>query len=702
MGDLSGQTFGSYRLEGLLGRGGMGEVYSARHLRLANRLAAVKLLPASLAAEPDFIRRFEHEANSAASLDHPGILPVWDYGEQDGQPYIAMPLVTGGSLKELLERRGPLAPSEAEAFLVPIAEALDYAHSRGILHRDVKPANILLRDDGRPQLADFGIAKAIEAGQSPGLTATGAGIGTAEYMAPEQIEGRAGPQSDLYSLGIALYQMLSGRLPYEGTTPYAIALAQLGTPLPPIRQFRPDLSPAVEAVLNRALAKDPGHRYGTGRELADAFRAANDRPGGLPAAAGPPRHEQHTTPLLVGQETRPLPVMPPAPPGPPFDAPSPGQHAQSAPIVAPVPQERDRPRTSWPLTVAALLIAALIIGVGAIGAFAAFADRPAPTATAQPPTLTAAPLLGATQTAAAANANANATATAAAIALFTPTVPPTPTPDNAGTATAAANVAASATTNAAATARTAASATSVSNANATATAEAGAVATASRVAGLTATAAARPSPTLPRTPTATAPPPSATPVPPTTTPVPPTPTVAPTAAPTVVPTIAPTAAPPPVGNWGPPLQALTGGKRYPDPDKRFSFSVPTNWVSGNAGTNEVAFAPPDNTANFSVALDRVPGNTTIEGYNQTTEQQLKARLNNYSLVNLDKVVIDNRQAYRRVARAEVQGQEIQFVQIFFLDKNVAHVLTFTCRPAIFGQLSRTFDGVAGSYKVGGE
>mgnify|MGYP000105992738 CR=1 FL=1 len=306
MPDLSGQTFGSYRLEGILGRGGMGEVYRARHLRLAGRLAAVKVLPASFAAEPDFLRRFEQEANSAAALDHPAILPVWDYGEQDGQPYLAMPLVGGGSLKELLERRGPLSPAEAESFLTPIADALDYAHARGIIHRDVKPANILLRDDGRPQLADFGIAKAIEAGQSPGLTRAGAGIGTPEYMAPEQIEGRAGRKSDLYALGMTLYQMLSGRVPYDGATPYEIAMKQLSMPLPPIRRFRPDLSPAIEGVLNTALAKDPAARFGSGREFADAFRRAIDGTAG-PGAAAPPLslHGQHTTPLVVGPATTP-------------------------------------------------------------------------------------------------------------------------------------------------------------------------------------------------------------------------------------------------------------------------------------------------------------------------------------------------------------------------------------------------------------
>ncbi len=328
MRDLSGQTFGSYRLEGLLGRGGMGEVYRARHLRLTNRLAAVKILPASFASEPDFLRRFEQEANSAASLDHPNILPVWDYGEQDGTPFLAMPLVPAGSLKELLERRGPLPPAEAERYLSPIADALDYAHSRGILHRDVKPANILLREDGRPQLADFGIAKAIEGGQTGGLTQAGGGIGTPEYMAPEQIEGRAEPRSDLYALGITLYQLLSGQLPYDGATPYEVALKQIGNPLPPLRRLRPDLSPAIEATVARALAKDPAARYATGRDFAAALHGAIAHPNAVP----PPIsgvHDRRTMPLPsaptreVSQDGRAVVASPP--PAPAFaPAPAPG------------------------------------------------------------------------------------------------------------------------------------------------------------------------------------------------------------------------------------------------------------------------------------------------------------------------------------------------------------------------------------------
>ncbi len=698
MRDLSEQTFGSYRLEGLLGRGGMGEVYRARHLRLSGRLAAVKVLPASLASEPDFLRRFEQEANSAASLDHPNILPVWDYGEQDGTPYLAMPLMPSGSLKELLERQGALSPDEAERYLTPIAEALDYAHSRGLLHRDVKPANILLRDDGRPLLADFGIAKAIEAGQTGGLTQAGGGIGTPEYMAPEQIEGRAEKRSDLYSLGVALYQMLSGRVPYDGATPYEIALKQLGTPLPPIRQFRPDLSPTIEAVLHRALAKDPAARYGSGRELAAAFREAIARPAGTaPTIIGAP-YAQRTTPLN----------LPPPVPVPVGGSPV---AQQQLPLVSPVPDTRGSRTgrgTSWPLIAAAIIAAGLILIIGGLGAYTAFFQGATPTPP-PPPTNTpvAAPLIGATQTAAAlatagaitptlaatATATPNLTATEAAIAGATATA------NAIGGATATANAAneATATANAArASASAATNATATANANAAASATARAARSATVAAGLTATAAAQPTATPVRTATNTPVPSTVTPIPPTATPVPPTP------APTRAPTTGPVAtAAPPAGNWGPALAPLNGGKQYSDPDGRFSFSVPANWVQGTANNSAVAFGPPDNSANFTVSLDRVPGNTTIDAYNAAVEQQLRAQFADYTAVSLDKVTIGNQRAYKRVSRATVQGQVIQFVQVYFIADNQAHVLTFASLPANFDRLVPVFDGIAGSYRVGG-
>ena len=266
------QQLGAYRVLERIGRGGMGVVYRAQHLRLG-REAAIKVLPVTLADEADYLRRFEREAASVASLDHPNILPVWEYGEQDGAPYLVMPFVRGGSLKERLER-GPLPREELLHYLAQMAEALDFAHEQGLVHRDVKPANMLLDGRGRLYLADFGIAKALDG--SAGLTATGVGVGTPEYMAPEQAQGRADARSDLYALGVVLYQMLSGRVPYSGTSAIEVLMQHVQAPLPlePLRGVTPPLPPGIAEVMQRALAKDPGARYGSGRALVEAVAAA--------------------------------------------------------------------------------------------------------------------------------------------------------------------------------------------------------------------------------------------------------------------------------------------------------------------------------------------------------------------------------------------------------------------------------------------
>ena len=213
------RILGSYRLVEQIGKGGMGEVYRAQHLRLG-REAAVKILPVNLASEADFLKRFEREAASAASLDHPNILPVWDYGEQGGVPYLVMPYIRSGTLKERLGR-GPLSRQDILRYLSQMADALDYAHEKGIIHRDVKPANMLLDERGRLYLSDFGIAKALEGAE--GLTRTGVGVGTPEYIAPEQAQGRADSRSDLYALGIILYELLAGRTaPDRAATPTTV------------------------------------------------------------------------------------------------------------------------------------------------------------------------------------------------------------------------------------------------------------------------------------------------------------------------------------------------------------------------------------------------------------------------------------------------------------------------------------------------
>src|SRR5205823_13551693 len=225
-----GRILGAYRLLEQVGRGGMGLVYRAEHLRL-RREAAVKVLPVDLAREAEFLKRFEREAASAAALQHPNILAVWDYGEQDDTPYLVMPYIAGGTLKDRL-RRGSLPAEEIIGYLRQMADALDYAHERGIIHRDVKPANMLVDQRGQLYLADFGIARALEG--SEGLTRAGAGIGTPEYMAPEQAQGRADARSDLYALGVIPYQMLAGRVPFTGASGIEVLMKHLREPPPPL------------------------------------------------------------------------------------------------------------------------------------------------------------------------------------------------------------------------------------------------------------------------------------------------------------------------------------------------------------------------------------------------------------------------------------------------------------------------------------
>jgi hypothetical protein len=324
MSGLEGRTIGAYRLLEQIGKGGMGVVYRAQHLRLGSE-AAVKVLPAAMAGDDDFLRRFHHEAVSAASLQHPNILSVWDYGEQDGIPYLVMPFIRAGTLKDRL-RRGPLPPGECVSYLRQLAAAVDHAHERGIIHRDIKPANILVDERGHLYLSDLGIAKALEGG--PALTRAGVSVGTPQYMAPEQFQGRTERRSDLYSVGVVLYQMLTGQVPYSGSTPYDVLTRQLQAPPPPIRQLNPGVPPSVEQVLLRALVPDPTQRYQNAAELAAAFEAALAAPVTPPpqpqpwpaqglAAPGGPTYPGYPTypaqPAHPGPSPTPQPAQPPPP-----------------------------------------------------------------------------------------------------------------------------------------------------------------------------------------------------------------------------------------------------------------------------------------------------------------------------------------------------------------------------------------------------
>ncbi|HLI88022.1 MAG TPA: protein kinase [Ktedonobacteraceae bacterium] len=284
---LVGRTLGTCTLQRLLGRGGMGAVYLAQQER-PHRIVAVKVLMPDLLAHEDlykeFLIRFRREADAIAALDHINIMPIYEYGEEERLAYLVMPYITGGTLREVLRKRGRLPLAETIPIIAQTASALDYAHARGIIHRDLKPGNILLHADGRLLLTDFGIAKVVETSPTtdqhtpqalPTLTTTGTVIGTPEYFSPEQAAG--GPidqRSDVYSLGVVLYEMLAGHVPFSGPTPVAVALKHAMEPPPPLTRANSDIPDVVEKVVMKALAKKPEARYASAGALAQVLRTA--------------------------------------------------------------------------------------------------------------------------------------------------------------------------------------------------------------------------------------------------------------------------------------------------------------------------------------------------------------------------------------------------------------------------------------------
>ena len=263
-----------YRIERQLGRGSMGVVYLAEDIQL-RRKVALKVLAPTLADDELFRRRFDRESQSAANLDHPNIIPVYAAGEAGGSLYIAMRYVGGGDLRALLEANGPLSLEQAASVIAPIADALDAAHAQGMIHRDVKPANILI--DGRNgqeyyYLSDFGITKIVSSGRS--LTSTGQIVGTIDYIAPEQIQGKPlDGRADLYALGCVLYQCLAGVVPFPRDETAALMWAHVHEEAPPVTSRRPDLPPQIDRIVAKAMAKQPEDRYASCRELALVLRA---------------------------------------------------------------------------------------------------------------------------------------------------------------------------------------------------------------------------------------------------------------------------------------------------------------------------------------------------------------------------------------------------------------------------------------------
>jgi serine/threonine-protein kinase len=279
---------GRYRVDRLLGEGGMAVVYLGHDLQLG-RAVAIKTLRPQFAADPAFRARFEREARAAASLSHPNIIDVHDVGEADGIPFIVMELVRGQSLREIIAAEAPFHPDDVAALLKQIAAALDYAHSRGYVHRDVKPANILVDEHGRARVVDFGIAKGLA---DSDLTETGAGFGTAAYISPEQAAGlMATPASDVYSAGIVAFEMLAGRLPFRAETPVGLALRHVNDQPPAPSRLRADTPPAVDAIVLRALAKDPTRRWPSVGAFAHALGTWRDREQHAPTSPAPVQDE---------------------------------------------------------------------------------------------------------------------------------------------------------------------------------------------------------------------------------------------------------------------------------------------------------------------------------------------------------------------------------------------------------------------------
>ncbi|MEO6867680.1 MAG: Stk1 family PASTA domain-containing Ser/Thr kinase [Gaiellales bacterium] len=269
---LVGTTYdGRYRIERRIGAGGMANVYLAEDDTLGRRVA-IKVLHQRFAEDSQFIERFQREASAAARLNHPNIVQVYDRGSAGDSYYIAMEYVDGMTLKQLVQRRGGLTEQEVLAYGRQALHALRFAHRNGIVHRDVKPHNMMVDTDGRLKIADFGIARA---GADSGLTEAGSIVGTAQYLSPEQAQGQhVAATSDLYSLGVVMFEMATGRVPFDGDSPVNVALKHVKDPVPRPTSFNPNISPAIESIILKAMEKDQADRYGSADEmLADLDRA---------------------------------------------------------------------------------------------------------------------------------------------------------------------------------------------------------------------------------------------------------------------------------------------------------------------------------------------------------------------------------------------------------------------------------------------
>ena len=264
MKDLTGTRLGQYEIVERLGGGGMAVVYRAVQQPLG-REVALKALSSELFQDEGFVKRFETEAKTLAKLDHPNILPIYDFEVLDGNAFLTMPLIRGGTLRDILNR-GPMDALTAWRYLREIGDGLQHAHDAGIVHRDLKPTNVLIHTDGRAMLADFGLARG--AGQPTHLTTIGLAIGTPGYMAPEQVMGHdVDKRADIYAMGALTFEMLTGRLPYVGANRMEVAYATVNTPIPSAVKLNANLPDELDQLLQKVLAKDPAQRPQTVREL---------------------------------------------------------------------------------------------------------------------------------------------------------------------------------------------------------------------------------------------------------------------------------------------------------------------------------------------------------------------------------------------------------------------------------------------------
>jgi serine/threonine-protein kinase len=334
-----------YRVTERIGTGGMADVYKAVDETLG-RTVAVKVMHARYANDPEFVQRFRHEASAAANLSHPSIVNIYDYGVEGGTYYIVMELVRGTDLKAVVKQYGALDPIKVAEYGAQAAAALTVAHGYGIIHRDIKPQNIVLTPDGTIKVMDFGIARAVDSD----ATQTGSVLGTAQYVSPEQAQGqKLGPESDLYSLGVVLYELATGRLPFEGETPVSVALRHVNDTAVPPRTVNPKIPPALEAVILKAMQKDPTRRYRSADEMReDLLRVAAGR-----AVAATPRVDETSVMPAVTRTGEPASI----------------ERVESRRGVSP-----------WVWV--AVIVAAILLGLGGAWAMGAFSAGPKVPATA--------------------------------------------------------------------------------------------------------------------------------------------------------------------------------------------------------------------------------------------------------------------------------------------------------------------------------